>query len=1442
MFRSLNFTRSLLHKRRANTLLTLLSLVLGGLLITNWQFISNATASQTNFKSQIPKTTAVTPPVTTITTLRAAQASAFTPTLTQDNLEQQQGCTVGCGATVPATATTGQAVAFAATATPAGCATQPTYDWDFGDGTARSTQQNPSKTYAAPGTFNWRLTVSAGSGSTNISTVAGGVGEEAPARQSPYNTPFALARDPQNRGLYIMDQGGGSYVLRFVNTTNAAVTIGGREIAAGTNRLLAGLGNDDLGDNVPGPQVSLFDSNALTVHPNGNLVYFTALQPARVRVLNVSNTNQSIGGGITVGPGNVATLATINNGDGLNGIAVNANGDAFVASAGTGLNRVYKITAAGGVSNFAGNGAVTSVKDAFSAGPANNIALLNPRAVELDPSGNLYIADSGHLRVIRVDGSGNATLVTQFAQPDQGIGPTYPNGLAWLNGNLYAALGNAQTIVRLTNGQAIVAGRDGVSCDYASSQNNCGDGGPATGVNNVGFFMLGSSGTPPLSHIEADNTGIFIPDQGSIQRGRIRYLNLSGAAVTILGTTINPNQVNTIIGSGGTPPYDGGPAKSGALAVANGVAVDANNNLWISDTSVNRLRFVNRGATSITLFANTPASQVVAGGAIVSVNKDVGAGPTDDTSVNQAGFETPQGLFVNAQGVFIADSRNGGVAGAPGTPGARKAGLIRFVNTTSTGVTLFPNASGGGAPIVVPPGFIRAIAGGSEDGGSIGNGNFALNAKFIAPADVVVAANGDIFVADVGNKAVRKIAGLTGIVSSLSLPAFEYTGLALDSGGRLFVVNNDNGQILRENAAGGGTFSVLATVSKPLDVAVDAGGNAYVTSADHKVFRITSGGQVSTLAGTTQGFDGDNGSASSAKLNIMPTPISIGTITNIFVDVTDGIAVNAAGEIFFNDVGNNRVRRIATGEVSCVRTGTITISGGDNPAPTLTTLTPNVRGVGQGAFTLSLTGTGFTQSSQVRWVGSARPTTYVSPTQLTAAITAADVATAGSFTVTVFNPTPGGGTSAGLNFTVQPLNPMPTINTLAPNTAAVGTSFTLTVTGSGFINSSVVRWENNNRTTTFVNENTLRAQIPASDLATAGVADITVVNPEPGGGTSNLGRFTIIAQNPAPTLTNITPSFVPTGNQPVTVTVNGTGFAFNSVVRLGGQDRPTTFVNNTQLTVALPAADVAAAGTKQITVFTPTPGGGVTSAATLTVGALAVSLSAASFQRDVATAEMIVAMFGVEMATSTVSATGTELPTTLAGTTVKIRDVAGTERLAPLFFVSAGQINYLVPAGTAVGPAVAIVTAGNGKLSVSNLDIQVVSPGLFTANANGAGVPAAILYRQKANGQVTFEEITQVQGGTLVPRPLDLGPAGDVVLIIAFGTGVRGHANSPTAVTCTIGGAGVDVPFAAAQGGLFGLDQLNIGPLPRSLAGRGPVDMVITVDGKAANTVQLNIR
>src|SRR5262245_39399645 len=93
-----------------------------------------------------------------------------------------QGCSLNCSATVPATGVINASIPFSATATPSGCTTGATYNWDFGDG-ATSIQQNPTHAYATAGTFTWTLTTSAGGGGQNIDTIAGGLGEGAPDMQ-----------------------------------------------------------------------------------------------------------------------------------------------------------------------------------------------------------------------------------------------------------------------------------------------------------------------------------------------------------------------------------------------------------------------------------------------------------------------------------------------------------------------------------------------------------------------------------------------------------------------------------------------------------------------------------------------------------------------------------------------------------------------------------------------------------------------------------------------------------------------------------------------------------------------------------------------------------------------------------------------------------------------------------------------------------------------------------------------------------------------------------------------------------------------------------------------------------------------------------------------------------------------------------------------------------
>ncbi len=234
--------------------------------------------------------------------------------------------------------------------------------------------------------------------------------------------------------------------------------------------------------------------------------------------------------------------------------------------------------------------------------------------------------------------------------------------------------------------------------------------------------------------------------------------------------------------------------------------------------------------------------------------------------------------------------------------------------------------------------------------------------------------------------------------------------------------------------------------------------------------------------------------------------------------------------------------------------------------------------------------------------------------------------------------------------------------------------------------------------------------------------------------------------------------------------------------------------------------------------------------------------SAASFGNTRFASEQIVSAFGVGLATGTQTANSVPLPTTLAGTTVRVRDSAGTERLAPLFFVSAGQINYLIPEGTANGNATISVTAGDGSLSGGTLPVLTIAPGLFSANANGQGVAAAVVLRVKANGAQSYELVAQLNPATgkFVAVPIDLDPATDQVLLILFGTGLRKR-TAQANVTATIGGTTAEVLFAGKQGGLAGVDQVNL-RIPRSLLGRGDVDVVLTVDGVVANTVRINLK
>jgi len=216
-----------------------------------------------------------------------------------------------------------------------------------------------------------------------------------------------------------------------------------------------------------------------------------------------------------------------------------------------------------------------------------------------------------------------------------------------------------------------------------------------------------------------------------------------------------------------------------------------------------------------------------------------------------------------------------------------------------------------------------------------------------------------------------------------------------------------------------------------------------------------------------------------------------------------------------------------------------------------------------------------------------------------------------------------------------------------------------------------------------------------------------------------------------------------------------------------------------------------------------------------------------------------VAAYGSGLASATTPSPSATLPSSIAGTTVAVKDSAGALRLAPLYGVSAGQVNFEVNPGTATGAATVTVTGPGGATATGTMQIATVAPGIASSNPNGTGVAFANAVRIGADG-VTQTPVTvfQCSGSGCAATPIDVSTG--TVYVSFFGTGIRGFDSLGNA-TCTIGGTNATVIAAGAQGQFPGLDQVNV-QLPSSLSGAGSVTVQFTVDGQAANPVTIAIQ
>jgi len=273
--------------------------------------------------------------------------------------------------------------------------------------------------------------------------------------------------------------------------------------------------------------------------------------------------------------------------------------------------------------------------------------------------------------------------------------------------------------------------------------------------------------------------------------------------------------------------------------------------------------------------------------------------------------------------------------------------------------------------------------------------------------------------------------------------------------------------------------------------------------------------------------------------------------------------------------------------------------------PTVTSLSPASAAAGGAAFRLPVNGASFAAGAIVRWNGADRATTFVSSTQLRAAIPAADIAAIGTAQVTVFVPPPGGGTSSPAAFAITATAPPGAALGVSQTTVTGGGQVTVTLTGgfggsqdwlafasSSAPDTSYLQW-------VYVGAGAATRTWTITTPTTPGAYEFRLYRDNGYVRSATSPTITVVAG--APTVTSLAPGFVFVGSPDFTLAITGTGFTSAAVVRWNGANRPTTFVSATQLRASIAAADVSAAATAQVTVFVPPPGGGASAATTFSV-------------------------------------------------------------------------------------------------------------------------------------------------------------------------------------------------------------------------------------------------
>jgi sugar lactone lactonase YvrE len=909
------------------------------------------------------------------------------------------------------------------------------------------------------------------------------------------------------------------------------------------------------GDGGPAVNAELNGSEGIAVDGAGNL-YIADTRNSLVRKVTVSTGIVTTVAGTVMtyfhggqigygGDGGPATSALIS---GPVGVAVDGAGNLYIAD--TGNDVIREVTAADGIMHTLAGSAYTCAALGGDGGPALEAGLCSPTRVSLDHSGNLYASEEGANRIREVTVAALPPTTAASAPQFSLQGGTYA-GTQTLT--ISDSTPMAEIYVTFDGSTPVTTGEGyhgpiTVTANATIKAVAVAPGYAASPVTSMSYTIT----APPPALISTvvggqSNPTLIYPDGVAFDSSGNMYIaDYYGLAVWKVAAGTGAISVAAGMQNQYCATQTGVLATSTCLEYPSHVAVDNSSNLYISNSGTNTVLMVS---------AKTGLLSIYAGG-----GTGYAASFGDGGSATSATLSSPEGLaFDNSGNLYIADGNHG---------------LIRMV-AASTGI-------------------ITTVAG-NTTGSVLGEGGPATSALLDFPIDVAVDKNGNLFIADLDHYRVRMVAAGTGVITTVA-----GDGLPGDQGD-----------------GGPGTSAEVT----PEGLAVDAAGNLYVSSYPDRVRKISAGGgSIATIAGNGYlGYTGDGGAATMAEIS-NPT----------------GLAVDASGNLYFAAAGSAVVRKVTfpppmtmptiawaapapitygTALSAAQLNATSSVAGTFAYGPALGTV------LGAGAQTLSVTFTpadtndySIATAAVQLTVNQAMPaitwaTSVAIPygTPLTSAQLNASANVPGTFTYTptagtvlppgnntlsvVFTPADTTDyTSATDNVTIVVDQPVPSISSLSPPVASAGgAAFTLTIYGTGFIQSSVVMLGNNALSTSYQSGTQLTAQVPAADIANAGIGFITVQNPSPGGGTSNAFQFEIdSAGSGSPTFTTTTVTVTPgtTATYPVTLPSGAINVSVSCLNLPAGTACSYSAANGS---VSITTSSTTPAGTYQITiVFTET--------------------------------------------------------------------------------------------------------------------------------------------------------------------------------------------------------------------------------------------------------------